>query len=565
MSKVLQFFGIGKKPEGQGLQMLQSAQMQERTDVFGDGPNSSQKNVVTTKTTVTTSQVVSQTLPRERSNIMAPGNEAARQKFDTFSAQSKPALAAQTQQFYTNSDANIGFPVASNAPGVSASQSTRGLTALEVYSTPVRPIEYDEIKTKLTNFVERTFPSPFPSRLSNPDDFDNDLQSTPYPATHIDFLMENSKYSDKSKENQRNKFLNYKKEIEFCKRYINMNEVKKQKLLQEIEDYRRRHGGYNQGQPSDNEFRGLESRLREQDQLINQEKQDLEQLRQHLQSAGGDLREFGAVTPNVPYGTGQQEEYYESPNANPAPRTQFNANAFSKKVNAVNTYDNQQGYQPESDNHIDHQKAYGGNRGNQAYDSPQYQNDSQNWGGHGGYEAQSNHYITPQSQGNYRDSQFAFDDPQRQSHPRQEQHTQGAYGVQQYGGAFAEGNYGHYYNDPTLHRESNTDSYLNIPQKNNQQRTSQYAPASSVGYGQPQASQGHGQAQHYDYAQSHQTIQTTQGGQQQPMYGYNNDDFDPLAEHPQSNPNQYNTNVATAHRMAPQGQPKKNNPLMKKL
>lgn len=542
MSKVLQFLGIGKKPESQGLQMLQTAQNQDRQDAFGGNLNASQTNVVTTKTTVQMSQVVSQTLPKERPNLMAVGNQATRQQIETFSVPKNPGMAAQSQRIYTNSENSIQYPVASNAPNIAASQSTRGLTAIEVYSNPVKPIEYDEIRTKLTNFVERTFPSPFPSRLSNPDDFDNDLVSQSFPSTHVEFLLENSKYSDKSKENQRTKFLNYKKEIEFCKRYINMNEVKKQKLLQEIEDYKRRQGGFTPSSPNEPEFRNLSNQLRDQDRLVEQERKDLALLRQQLQAAGGDLEQFGGYTPGHPY-QNEAEQYHEE-----SPTSQFNPNAFSKKVNAVNPSDNQH-YQPESDYNI---------ANNHDYNSPQNHNESNNWGNQGQgqtghYDNQSNQYVTPQSQGQHGHNQFAFDDNQRQSQSRPDQLANQSYN-NGYGNAFADGNYSHHYNDPQVQQDPNFISGA----KGSNQRPNQYSQP------QPSVAQNYGAPQQYDYNQPQQH------SQRQDIHSYNNDDFDPLADHqsPPTHRQQYPpTQPAQPSSNKPQmsGQPKKNNPLMKKL
>lgn len=521
MSKVLQFLGIGKKTEGQGLQMLQTAQAQDQSQAFGAGLGSSQQNVATSKPTLQMSQVVSQNLPRERSNIMAPSNDAARSKIDVFNAPGTPGLAAQSQRFYTNSASHIANPVATNAPiaNSNANISTRNLSAIEVYSTPVKPIEYDEIRTKLTNFVERTFPSPFPSRLSNPDDFDHGLTSEPYPASHIEFLLENSKYSDKSKENQRNKFLNYKKEIEFCKRYINMNEVKKQKLLQEIEDYKKRQGGYSPNTPGDAQLRSLEGQLQQQDMLLAQEQNDLERLRQQLQAEGGNSELTTGYAPGPYHQEGGQ--YYEE-----AQVGQFNTNAFSKKVNATGPYEIQQ-YQPEShynvaytdgqDQHWQGQQGHA--TGHQDYYTPQGHSESQNWGVQGGH------------QDPYRGSQHGYDNNSRQSQPRNDQYGQ------HYGNPYADPSPGHH-QAPVQQREA---SYM----------------SNTNPYGAPQ---------HFDFSATNTQPQGPSHAPRQDLYAIQTDDFDPMAENPSyHHDTQYRGTPPAANKPAVSGPPRKNNPLMKKL
>lgn len=485
MSKVLQFFGIGKKQEGQGLQMLQNARSEGKTEAFGEGEfGVSRPTLVSTPLIPThTSQVVSKTIQgsTQRSNIMGQTNEEARQKIDVFRNNQLPMITTQSQKIYTSSENHISTPgiiqnsggyasgqaggyssgqaggyssgqaggysssqaggfsssqvggfgsgqaggySSGQAGGLSASQSMRGMSALEVYSTPVRPIDYGEIRTKLTNFVERTFPSPFPSRVSDPEDFDNALTNNPYPSTHIEYLMDNSKDSDKTKETQKNKFLNYKKEIEFCKRYINMNEVKKQKLLQEIEDYKRRQSGPVGGAGAlaynDAEFRGLEAQLQDNEMQLAQEKQELEQLKAQLASSGYDYDQAGGSA---------QGHYHSDANIE-----QFNSNAFAKKSNVVQAYDHHGDYHAESGREMAYhehatqggydQHGYGGqnvvSQKNVQYKAQGYgPNDSQNWG----------HQDYQQQQGGY-----AYDQHAHQNDYSQGQIQYGGQGQAQYGG-----------------------------------------------------------------------------------------------------------------------------------
>lgn len=310
MSKVLQFFGLGKKSEGQGFQLVQEASARAQNEgAVASGADAVRYSNMNSGQNIQTGQAFSSNLPHQRSNIVAPDNADARNKIDLFrspqnivtsSIQSGQATPYQSNfvkstNYVSNSATNIS-PVYQSAiaqlPNNNLYQSQvqnpviRSMSAIEVYSTPVKPIEYDEIRAKLTNFVDRTFPSPFPSRVSHPDDFDFQLTNRPYPANQIEYLLENSKYSDKSKETQKNKFLTYKKEAEFYKKYINMNEVKKQKLIQEIEDHKRRTGVFQSMSQNDPSYRQTEYELMRQEDEIAREKQELEQIRQQLEQYG---------------------------------------------------------------------------------------------------------------------------------------------------------------------------------------------------------------------------------------------------------------------------------------
>jgi hypothetical protein len=150
-------------------------------------------------------------------------------------------------------------------------------------------LDFTTIKLRLANLVDKSFPNPYPTKVSNPEDFDKTLICRPYPPTQIDHLLENSKYNNKSKENQINKFMNYKKETEFYRKYINMNEIKKQKLTQEIEDYKRRQGIYDHMNPNDPQYKQFQMQLRQQEAAIQQEMDELEMLKNQIANEHPDL------------------------------------------------------------------------------------------------------------------------------------------------------------------------------------------------------------------------------------------------------------------------------------
>lgn len=107
-----------------------------------------------------------------------------------------------------------------------------------------KPIDYkmevpvDQIKAKLLEASDRFYPRSFPHRESEPDFFSNALVSHPISAVELQKAIDNSaKYYDRDGQNLK-KFMEIKKEIEFCKKYLRINEAKKSKVREEIQQLR---------------------------------------------------------------------------------------------------------------------------------------------------------------------------------------------------------------------------------------------------------------------------------------------------------------------------------------
>lgn len=93
----------------------------------------------------------------------------------------------------------------------------------------------EEIRIKLAGLGDRFYPSPFPQKESDVDYFQSILISKPISQGELNSAILNSdKNTDIDGKNMR-KFLDLKKEIEFCKKYLKISEVKKTKLKNEIE------------------------------------------------------------------------------------------------------------------------------------------------------------------------------------------------------------------------------------------------------------------------------------------------------------------------------------------
>ena len=354
MSSVLKFLGIGNKTNNTEKVLVQSAKIQSQNAPMssdyqiGDKFQEIQIMGRTSNAPIPENPV----LPR-RANIINLDSDLAKSKREVFNnsmSSSKPIF--EHQQYANHSSVSPNKTVTSSR-----------LNALDSLMVQSVAIDYADIKLRLTNLVDKSFPSPFPSRMSNPEDFDKILTCLPYPTNQIEYLLENSKNSNKSKENQINKYLNYKKETEFYKKYINMNEIKKQKLVQEIEDYRRRQGVYNNMNPNDPEYKNMEMQLRQQEQLISRERDELDHIKQQLQNQHPETDSLL-----------QQSGVYEDYRPQYTQKEQYQPQSFAKKTNNVQAQYNQ----PPIQNQRNEQQLYAVND-NIPQPNQYHLNESQDW------------------------------------------------------------------------------------------------------------------------------------------------------------------------------------------
>jgi hypothetical protein len=96
------------------------------------------------------------------------------------------------------------------------------------------PFNVEEIRSELNSQSDKSFPSPFPSKSTYPEYFPSELKQIPISQSAIKTLLETGSKNNLTKEEQIQKFINYKKEVEFYKKYIQMNEAKKQKMHEEL-------------------------------------------------------------------------------------------------------------------------------------------------------------------------------------------------------------------------------------------------------------------------------------------------------------------------------------------
>lgn len=131
--------------------------------------------------------------------------------------------------------------------------------------------EESHIYQKLEGLEKRSFPTPFPNQPSFPDTFSNALQMVPVSNEQLHNF---SKQRLDNRRQQKEVFMNYKQETDFYRRFIPMNEVKKQRLNQEIVELKQR----SMMQDENNES------LQE-DELIQKELAEIERLKNLAQQS----------------------------------------------------------------------------------------------------------------------------------------------------------------------------------------------------------------------------------------------------------------------------------------
>jgi hypothetical protein len=97
------------------------------------------------------------------------------------------------------------------------------------------PFNVDQIRQDLVDCGQKTFPSAFPSKPIYPDSFPNSLKLQAMDLKTVQKLAEDSS-TNQNQDNKIAKFYNIKKEVDFYKKYITMNDIKKQKMQQEVHD-----------------------------------------------------------------------------------------------------------------------------------------------------------------------------------------------------------------------------------------------------------------------------------------------------------------------------------------
>lgn len=356
MAKVLEYLGIKKSTDNPQKILLDNARQQNQNNVpiSSNYVESNDKHTISfgTKSVEKTQDNI---IDQRRALFSPPPN---RSNNPQIFANDQSAFRPKASGLYNDTSfVNQNPAVANSILNSSQMQTTKPII--------LEDIKFAEIKKSLNNLVEKTFPNPFPSRPSLPEDFDKTLSSQPFRPNHIEFLLENSKFSAKSKESLNKKYIDYKREMEFYKKFTSMNEIKKQKLIQEIDDFKARQYTYDHMNPNDPHYLQFQEELHQQEMHINREKEELEALRRQLVEGGEEPGFFGQQ------GNQFHQEQYD----------QFDQASFIKKnENIVH------GYQPQ---------VYG-QKGDFQYHNDDFDHQHQeNWG------QQNNQNLDQQYQNQY--------------------------------------------------------------------------------------------------------------------------------------------------------------------
>ena len=354
MSKVLEFFGIKKSQDNTQKNLVQSArsQTQGNPPLSNNFPDTTNMQNFTRNLDNKKKQEWDDSTPKKDLFASVEPFNVPNRNFDNINT-------VKDQNTKSQIEAST-FKTQPFAPQQSVFNSSHVQNPVPVV---IERLDYEGIKQSLNNLVEKTFPNPFPSRTSLPEDFDKSLVSSPFKQNHIDYLLENSKFSAKTKESLNKKYVDYKREMEFYKKFTNMNDIKKQKLVQEIDDFKKRQSAYNNMNPNDPEYQNFHAELRQQEEHIAHERAELEDIKRQLNQYGGD--QINTSQANL-YEQQNYAPQYDQTNV-------FNENAFSKKINNVNSGFDNQYFVPDSDENIYHD--YGNT---QVVDHNQHQN-NQDW------------------------------------------------------------------------------------------------------------------------------------------------------------------------------------------
>lgn len=140
-----------------------------------------------------------------------------------------------------------------------------------------------DIRKKLSELGTPSFPKPFPQHSIDIEDFDKSLTSKPITKEELQNFLQGSTGFSGSKEEKLRKFINVKKELDFCKKYIKINEIKKGKIIQEIEGIKAINSSYSNNQSG---MGGVldETMIhdRELEEAIQKEKQELDWIKSQL-------------------------------------------------------------------------------------------------------------------------------------------------------------------------------------------------------------------------------------------------------------------------------------------
>jgi hypothetical protein len=144
------------------------------------------------------------------------------------------------------------------------------------------PFNVETVKSDLVSLSDKSFPNPFPSKSTYPEYFQNELKQIPISQSAIKVLLENGSKSKLTKEEQIQKFINYKKEVEFYKKYIQINEAKKQKMYEELNEIKNSSFNNYSQNGGDGQLNREQNIMMQQEQILHMEKNELDDLKNEL-------------------------------------------------------------------------------------------------------------------------------------------------------------------------------------------------------------------------------------------------------------------------------------------
>ena len=182
-------------------------------------------------------------------------------------------------------------------------------------------VEESTIASEIEGLEKRNFPSPYPNQPSFPDSYPNSLTMKPISN---EMLHNFSKQKLDTKKQQKEMFVNYKQETDFYRRFIPMNEVKKQRLQQEINELKQRSMMQSMNGGDDS-------------QQIEAERQEVERLKQMVSS-----KYINQNSVNQSYTYGNQYNNYSQPQQQQHHAPQQNQSFNYSQQNQSYNYSQQQ-------------------------------------------------------------------------------------------------------------------------------------------------------------------------------------------------------------------------------
>lgn len=279
MSKILEFFGISK-PENVQKPMEVPSSRDNTVPIGLTRPVESnrvlpnfdlqngQRPITSTKSSSQSNNGFGQPVTTVKANDVIVKSNAQNMTFTSQGSGMPPKPRSR--------DRNVQNQTPQPTPVVAAPVSNhKGQSKFDL------PFNVVQIKQDLVDCGQKTFPSAFPSKPIYPDTFPNSIKFFPMDLKTIQKIAEESS-KNQNQDNKIAKFYNIKKEVDFYKKYITMNEIKKQKLQQEVQDLKNMQTSFHYDYNNPNDFEAQQQQFTHRQQEIEEELRELERLRKQV-------------------------------------------------------------------------------------------------------------------------------------------------------------------------------------------------------------------------------------------------------------------------------------------